>query len=397
MSFNNTTKIAMIRFAQSFHLYIHAYALILIERGLTLFQIGSLESLVIATVFIMEMPTGVIADRIGRKWTIAAGTAFMMSGEILFLFAGSYAIYVIISLLTGTGFAFLSGAIEALVYDSLPEENREDTMKQAMGVVNSSAGIAFAIAPIVGAFIIGDASPERFTLAIILTVVALAIGVLICLTVDEPADEWDSEKRTSIQIFKDGIAEVRGNQRLQRIIMLVIFTTAFNGTLIVTFAAPYLTQNEVTPFVIGIALSVGSLLAAVTQRYAYKVEAWLGQEPAVLLLLLLPGIMYGILAMVTGSILTVLVIIVMYGTNDMKAPLFSAYQNALIESKNRATVLSIISMCLNLFVAIVAPIYAAIAQYSFRLTFIIMGAVIILAALLLGRGFLSQSLVDNVD
>jgi hypothetical protein len=97
----------------------------------------------------------------------------------------------------------------------------------------------------------------------------------------------------------------------------------------------------------------------------------------------MPGVMYWVLAVVTGAIPTLLVIIFMYGTNDMKAPLFSAYQNALIGSRHRATVLSIMSMFISIFIAIVAPIYATIGGYSLRLAFAIIGSVIIMASLFL--------------
>lgn len=375
---------AIIRFAQSFHLYIHAYALILLDRGLTLFQITSIESIVIATVFVMEMPTGILADRIGRKWSITVAVFLMMSAEFLFLFARSYPVYILVAILTGTGFAFASGAIEAMIYDSLPQDNRDNLMKKAMGQINSIARIAFFISPIVGAFIIGNATPERYLWAIAFTVLALFLGLLVCFTLEEPDSEWDQENRSSLDIFKEGAAELRGHPMLRRLVLLTIFSTPFTSMLIVTLAAPYLKLNGVSPFVVGVTLSVGSLPGAGTQRYAYKFEEWFGQERAILFLLLLPAVMYWILALVSGSILPVIVIMLMYGTNDMKSPLFSAYQNAMIASKNRATVLSIINMFVNLFVAIVAPIYAAIGSFSMPLAFGIMGAVIIVATLMLG-------------
>ncbi len=83
------------------------------------------------------------------------------------------------------------------------------------------------------------------------------------------------------------------------------------------------------------------------------------------------------------AVLTVFIVILMYGTNDMKAPLFSAYQNALIDSRNRATVLSLINMFVSLFVAIVAPIYASLAQVSPMLAFVAIGGIILMAGLLL--------------
>ncbi len=378
----NITKVIIVNFAQRFHLYIHAYALLLGQRGLNLLQISTIESVVIGMIFLMEVPTGVIADRIGRKWSIAASTALLMIAEALFIFAQDYALYIFIALLTGTGFAFASGAVESMVYDSLPPDNRENAMKRAMGQVNSMGQIAFFIAPIIGAIIIGPATPDRFVLAIALTALALFGGLLVSLTLQEPPTDWETDRPNAFAILRDGVAELRGSPQLQRIVLLVVFTTPFTGTLIGVLAAPYLTENSVSPAMIGVALSAGSLIAAITQHYAYKVEAWLGQDRAIMALVLLPGIMYWVLALVAGPGLTLLVVIAMYGTNDIKAPLFSAYQNTLIGS-SRATVLSLINMVVNLFIALAAPVYAAIATQSMPLAFMVMGAVILVAGLTL--------------
>lgn len=380
---SNINKVVLINFLQRFHLYIHAYALLLTARGLTLLQISLIESVVIGTIFVMEVPTGVLADRVGRKWSIFFSTFLLMCGEFIFIFARGFEWYLVIALFTGTAFAFASGAVEAMVYDSLPEEERDSAMKRAMGRVNSMGQIAFFISPIIGAFIIGDASPENFIPAIALTVLALFIGCIVSLTLREPVTEWSAEKQSTMTLFREGVSLIINNQRLRRLALIVIFTSPFTGMLVTTLAAPYLTQNEASPFMVGVVLSVGSLLGALTQHYAYKIEEWLGQRTAIALLIFLPGMMYWILALVAGPMATVLIVIFMYGTNDMKAPLFSAYQNALISSRNRATVLSLINMFVSLFLAIGAPIYASLAQQSIVLAFVVMGTVIVIAGLLL--------------
>ena len=388
---SNINKIVLIIFFQRFHLYIHAYALLLLGRGLSLVQIGLIESIVIGAIFLMEVPTGVLADRVGRKWSIFASTFLLMSAEFIFIFARGFEWYMLIALLTGTGFAFASGAMEAMIYDSLPEKGREDAMKRAMGRVNSFAQIAFVIAPVLGGLIIGDASLENFIPAIALTVLALLFGLFVCVTLREPPIDSAEKKAGSMTLLRDGVSLLLRQPRLRRLALLVVFTSPFTGAMVTTLGPPYLVRNEVSPFVISLTLSLGSLLAALTQRYAYKIEEWLGQARAIAFLILLPGALYWILAAVAGPIAPVLVIILMYGVNDMKAPLFSAYQNALIESKNRATVLSMISMFLSLFLALGLPVYAALAQRSLSLTFVVMGLVIVLAGLLLGVHRLTEA------
>ncbi len=380
---SNINKVIFINFCQRFHLYVHAVALLLLARGLTLVQISLIESIMIFTIFLMEAPTGVLADRVGRKWSIFCSTFLLMSAEFLFIFARDFNWYIVIALLTGTGFAFASGAIEALVYDSLPEEGREDAMKREMGRLGFYAQIAFVIAPIIGGLIIGEARQQDFIPAIALTVAALLLGVIVCLTLREPASHTSEKKPGSVELFRDGVSLLRHHKRLRRLAMLVVLTAPFTGAIVTTLGPPYLVQNEVSPFAVGVALSVGSLLAAFTQRYAYKFESSLGQARAIAVLILLPGVLYWLFAAVVGPFATFFVIILIYGFNDMKGPLFSAYQNALIESKNRATVLSLISMFTSLFLALGLPIYAALAEQSLELTFVVMGAVILIAALFL--------------
>ncbi len=379
----NINKVIIISFCQHFHLYVHAYALLLLGRGLTLVQISLIESILIGTIFLMEVPTGMLADRVGRKWSIFCSTALLMSAEFIFIFARDYEWYVLVAFLAGAGYAFASGAIEALVYDSLPPENREEAMKQAMGRVNSYGMIAFVVAPIVGGLIIGDARVENFIPAIALTVVALFVGLLVCLTLREPPAEASEKSESSAALLRAGLALLYRNQRLRRLVLLVVFTLPFTDALAVTLAPPYLVRNDVSPFAIAAILSAGSLLAAFTQRYAYKAEEWLGRDRAIALLTLLPGLLYWILAAVAGPIATASIVIIMYGFSNMKGPLFSAYQNALIKSKNRATALSLINMFVSLFVALAAPVYAALAEESLSMAFVVMGAVIVAAGLLL--------------
>ncbi len=379
----NINKVIIINFCQRFHLYVHALALLLLARGLTLVQISLIESIMIFTIFVMEVPTGLLADRVGRKWSIFASSVLLASAEFIFIFARTFEWYVVIALLTGTGFAFASGAVEALVYDSLPPENREEAMKRAMGRVNSWGQIAFVIAPIIGGLIIGDAAVENFIPAIALTVAALLLGAIVCLALREPALDTSEAKAGSMTLLRDGAQLLRHHRRLRRLTLLVVFTTPITASLVTTLGPPYLIENGAAPFLTAVVLSAGSLLAAFTQRYAYKLEEWLGQARAIALLILLPGAMYWLLAAAAGPAATALIMILLLGVTDMKAPLFSAYQNALIESKNRATVLSLINMFLNLFIALAAPLFAAIAETSLTGAFLAIGAMIAAAGLLL--------------
>lgn len=380
---NNIPKLNILYFCTRFHLYIHVYALLLVSRGLSLLQISMIESVVIGTVFLMEVPTGILADRLGRKGSMVASTVLLMGGELLFLFSRTYALYLVVAVLTGTGFAFASGAVEALIYDSLPPQNRQERMKQVMGRYGSIGQIAFFLSPIVGGLVVADLTPARFTLAIALTVAVLFVGVLVSLTLVEPPLPYHTQRPDPLTIFRNGVKTLHGSRPLRRLMLVAILTTSFNGTLITTLAAPYLKLHHVPPFGIGLALSIGSLLAAVMQHNAYHVEKRIGLLP----LILLPGVSYLVLAGVRNPVLVWGMVVWLYGINDMKNPLFSAYQNSLITTESRATTLSLMNVLLNLFIAVMSPVYAMLAQISLPLAFIAMGSVILVAGLTLRVDF----------
>ena len=216
-----------------------------------------------------------------------------------------------------------------------------------------------------------------------MTVLALLIGLLCCFSLREPKAASSEKSPSPVALFRGGANLLIKRGPLRRLALLLIFSSPFTATVITTLGPPYLTQNEVSPFAIGLTLSLGSLLAAVTQRYAWLLERWLGRERAITLLILLPGALYWALAWAAGPAATFLILILIYGGNDMKAPLFSAYQNALISSENRATTLSLINMFKSLYLALMAPLYAALAQGSLALAFLAMGGVILLSGLLL--------------
>ena len=273
----------------------------------------------------------------------------MMCAEFVFIFARDFEWYIFIALLTGAGFAFASGAVEALVYDSLPEEGRVDAMKRAMGRVNSWGQIAFVISPIIGALIIGDASEEQFIPAIALTVVAMLIGLLVTLSLREPVVDSSEKKPSSTTLFRDGVSLLLNSRPLRWLVLhgcLYLAAHLYFGDdprSALSGAERCYAICRRRRFVAG--QSAGCLYAALR----VQMEAWLGRGRAIALLIFAPGLMYWILAAVAGPYATVFIMILLYGTNDTKAPLFSAYQNALIESRNRATVLSLINMFASLF------------------------------------------------
>jgi MFS family permease len=379
---SNTEKYVVLTFFQYLYLYNHVSALYMQSRGRSLLQVNSIWSIIVLTIFLTEVPTGVIADRIGRKRSVVAALFLQFLGEFFYIFASGYVAFVLIAILGGVGYSFLSGANEALIYDSLPEENRENEMKQAMGRVGAAYQLAYFVAPLLGGLVISELVLSKYLLGIALTAASVFIAFLISLTLKDPPAPYHRQSISALQILKDGLAQVRGNRKIQWIAAVAILTGAFSATLI-TFYQPYFVQFGLTTSLpIGIALSLGGLAAFFVLNNISTIERRLGRF-GLFFFSFFPGVLYLLLAIAPNIPVLFPVFILTYAFADAKNPLISAYQNQQIESASRDTTISLINMIGKIYLAVVSLLLGWIANYSISATWITIGALVIVATLLL--------------
>jgi MFS family permease len=378
----NVTKLAIAYFCATLYFYIPVGTLYLQNRGLDYVEINSLWGIIVGTMFLTEVPTGVIADRLGRKRSINAALALQVLGEVIFIFSKSYWPFAIAAAVGGLGFAFGSGSVEALVYDSLKEKGNQGAMSQAMGFIGAAQGLSNLLAFAVGGLLIVNLTQERFVLAIAVTACAVAVGWLISLTLQEPHIETQQEEQgSSFRLLVQGIKTLRDNKHFRRLVLLALATIPFRDYLLNLYQ-PRFMEADVPPIWLGLGLSLASALGILGARYAYRIEARLGIRPSLLLVTALPGLLYLAMAVSLHPVLMVPVFCALLGSQSLKNPIFSGHLNRHIDSKNRATVLSMISMFSGIYVALMGLLIGRIAEISLSQAFVFMGAIVLLGALL---------------
>jgi len=378
----NTEKFVALTFFQYLYLYNHVGALYMQSRGLSLLQVNSIWSIIVLTIVLMEVPTGVIADRIGRKRSVVMAIFLQFLGEFFYIFASGYIAFVLIAILGGVGYSFLSGAYEALIFDSLPAENREAAMKQAMGRVGAAYQLAFFVAPLLGGLVISKLVLSKYLLGIALTAASVFVAFLISLTLKEPPSPYHRKALSAMQILKSGLAQVRGNRKIRWIAAVAIFTGTFSATLVNFYQPHFVRFGVTTSLPIGVALSLGGLAAFLVLKNVAAIEQRLGRF-GLFFFSFFPGVLYLLLAIAPNIPVLFSVFILTYAFADAKNPLISAYQNEQIESASRATTISLISMIGKIYVAIVSLLLGWIANYSISATWVAIGALVIIATLLL--------------
>jgi len=124
--------------------------LFLLKAGLDIFQVMLVNTAFTVGQMLFEVPTGVIADTVGRKTSQLLGVATLLVSTLLYVGAYRYGwgmpVFVAASVLIGLGFTFQTGAGDAWLVDALDHEGWVGGKEQVFGW----GGMTFGIAMLVG-------------------------------------------------------------------------------------------------------------------------------------------------------------------------------------------------------------------------------------------------------
>lgn len=156
-AWRNVRSFTLFRVFFSARFYYPVYALLFLDYGLTLAQFGLLNGIWAATIVLLEVPSGALADTIGRRTLLIFGAICMLLEMAVLLIApiggGTwlFAFFVLNRVLSGAAEAAASGADEALAYDSLKAAGLEGQWGKVLERVQRDTSLAFFFAMLIGA------------------------------------------------------------------------------------------------------------------------------------------------------------------------------------------------------------------------------------------------------
>lgn len=138
--------------------YYPVYAVFFLDLGLTVEQFAVLNAVWAATIVLLEVPSGALADLIGRQRLVVLSGWLMVAEMLVLVFTPAHSVwtfplFLVNRVLSGTAEAMASGADEALVYDSLPPEGRESAWREINAGLIRWQSIGFVISSILGALL----------------------------------------------------------------------------------------------------------------------------------------------------------------------------------------------------------------------------------------------------
>jgi MFS family permease len=136
--------------------YYPVLAIFFTDLGLTLDQYMMLNAAWAASIFLLEVPSGALADTIGRKRLLVFSSTLMVVEMGVLLVAPKdggwwlFALCLLNRILSGTSEAAASGADEAIAYDALPEEGRSAAWDEVLATAMRLRAVGFLIAMTLG-------------------------------------------------------------------------------------------------------------------------------------------------------------------------------------------------------------------------------------------------------
>ncbi len=378
--------------------YYPVLAILFIDFGLSAQQYALLNVAWAAAIVLLEVPSGAIADTIGRRnlLRVCGFLMFIEMGVITFvpLLDPSilFIIFIINRILSGAAEAAASGADEALAYDSLKQAGMEDKWSSVQEVLMRWQSIAFIGAMLIGGVLydqkfmntmIGALGldyelSKNITMRLPLFLVFIqSLGVILVTTRMQELQSSERQQEharvdfhplqnihaTAMQSLKTTLSAGAWILKTPTALIIIVFGFVFDSIIRVflTFNSQYYRVIELPEATYGVLGSVFGILGVVLPKYLKKMADDFPPRNNVFIMgaLTLVGLIGLPFAIPWWGLLPLIPIMVaMY----MCGFLLSNYLNRITESEQRATVLSFKGLAFNLAYGLLGVAYALLLK-----------------------------------
>ncbi|MBT4824451.1 MFS transporter [Candidatus Woesearchaeota archaeon] len=377
---SNIWKMYMYRLLLSFHFIGGILVPFFMDwGGISFTQLMLLQSVFVFSIFLLEVPTGAIADHFGRKTSLVLSGLFTAASAIVYTLFPSIYLFIIGEILWATGFALMSGADDAIIYDTLKHSKSEKSSKKVFGRYSSFELIGISVAAPIGSVI---AAFFGLKYAVLLMAIPFLGASLVALSLKEPKIKARKikESKRYLDTLVSGMKYFKNHKVLQILAFDRISTAVLVFFIIWTYQ-PLLKLLGVPLLYFGfIHMAIGGVQVGFMNNFT-RLEKLFGSKKRYLLWsALITGVCFIWLGFNTYVPLTIVLLTLIGGFGLSRYVLFQSYYNKYIESHNRATVISTMSMVDRFIRALAYPLIALLVEWSLTSTLIILGVAIISVA-----------------
>ncbi|MCK5107550.1 MAG: MFS transporter [Nanoarchaeota archaeon] len=353
--------------------FIPVLALFYIASQVPLEQFGIIMGIYALVILLLEIPSGVFSDILGRKWSLLIAYVLFLIELIILAFFNGFWPFLIAKILCGIAGSLVSGTQSALLYESLKKLKREKEYKKIFGKLHFITNIVKACVFIFGAYLFTLNPKYPAFLSIPFTLFALILTFYLH-EVFVPNKKLTIKNQ--IKHMKEGLSYFIKNKYTKLITIHSSFLMMIPW-IILSISSAYLEIIKIPIVLIGIFSFTGNVLQALGAKKAHYLEEKFGEKKTLSLLygLSFAGVFPLIFLIPYFGILSLLLV---YPIRSLNIVIIDYYMNRHIKETHRATILSIRNMFNKLVIAICFPIFGYITKISsmaeaFAFLFIVSG------------------------
>ncbi len=355
---HNILKIYLIKAARWLMLTTPFVPLFIGENGIDKSGYGLLASIQALAIVCCEVPSGYLADAIGRKKTLVLGSVLGALGYVVYSLSFSFTGFLLAMVVLGIGQSLISGSDSALLYETLVAVNKTGEYSRYEGRVIALGSLLETIGAPLGGLLAMASLRYPFIGQAVVALIALPAA----LTLVEPDSEAHIHGRTT-----NLLPALKRTLLLDRTLLLLVVYAALvgGGTYTMAKAIPYWFNEAFasSAMQLGIFWSVLNLSAAFFSHHAYKVERRLNRGVFMAIVGGVVSLSFIALGFLPGYPAMV-VLILFYCTRGLATPILKNYINEQTESQVRATVLSVRMFLVYVVFAVLFPVMGWIGDSS---------------------------------
>ena len=340
-------------------------------RGVTVFQITLIEGISYLLCIALEIPWGILADRIGYKKTMVFCSGLFFVSKLIFWRAAGFAGFLLERVLLSIVIAGLSGVDTSVLYLSCGEGESQ----RIFGIYNALGILGLLAASLVFSLFVKD----NYNAAAWLTVISYGAAAVLSLFLEEVAPRERS--RIRFGAFREILARVLRSGRLLLFLTAVAFLSQAQQTITVFLNQLQYEKCGLSPSAMGyiyILVTLAGLLGAFSHRLTRRS----GVRSTGVRLYLAAALCCLALGLTGSAPISVGSIIGLNIAGSLFQPLQTELQNRQVRSENRATELSVYAMIVDCISAGTSVVFGAFAKAALEAAFFF-GAGICLAGVCL--------------
>ena len=307
-----------------------------------------MESVVMVLCVLLDVPTGALADHIGRKKVLIIGRIFLLLSTIAFASMVNPLTAWIADIVWVIGYSFQSNADVSFIYGNLKEGKLENEFKKIEGCAVGSRLLLIAVCSLA----VGPLASINMRIPILLSIPFQVIPLVTCFFFAEAKKETRFGLVKQWIILKEGISFALKKSEILWIISL--YALLMSASKLWFFAYnPYFEYVGLDLKYYGVVFFLLNIVAWFSSHFAYKIEAKIGEKTCIKCMIAsigLPIIAMGLFPCKGMSLL----VLTQNMVRGFFRPFNGDFMNRQIDSENiRTTVLSIQSTTSNV-VSIIA-------------------------------------------